>query len=108
VTSGNLEFVQVLASWAATVPAVVAIIARDERRLSASELERAWSPVSRDSAIFAAWNLGIPHLCILVHFVKTRRTLRGVAAGLLWLSAVVLLDVAAQWAATLAIDAFGL
>jgi hypothetical protein len=105
---GNLELVQVVASWAATLPAVVAVIVHDEKRLSGPELQRAWPPVSRDAAIFAMWNMGIPHLCVLVHFVRTRRSLRGAAAGMLWLCAVVLLNVGAQWTATWAVDALGL
>jgi hypothetical protein len=108
VTPGNLELVQVVASWVVTLPTVVAVIAGDEKRLSGRELERAWPPVSRDSAIFAMWNLGMPHLCVFVHFVRTRRTLRGTGAGLLWLSAIALLNLGAQWTASWAVETLGL
>jgi len=108
VTPGNQELVQVLASWTATLPAVIAAIVSDERRLTGRELERAWPAVSRDCAIFALWSLGLPHLCVPIHFVRTRRSLRGTAMGLLWLAAVVLADAGAQLAAAAGIEWLGL
>jgi hypothetical protein len=107
VTPGNLELVQVIASWAVTLPAVAAIIVLDERRLRGAELARAWPPPSRDAAIFGLWNLGVHHLCVLVHFSRTRRNVRGVALGLVWLVAVTAADVGAQFGATAAVDWLG-
>ena len=98
MTSGNLELLQVVVSWAVTLPAVTAIIVHDERRLVGARRDRAWPAVSRDAAIFALWNLGVPHLCVLVHFARTRRGLAGVAIGLAALAAVVAVDVGAQLA----------
>jgi hypothetical protein len=104
VTPGNVELVQILASWAVTLPAVVAIIVRDERRLTGRERERSWPASSRDSAIFALWNLGVPHLSVLLHFVRTRRSVRGAAQGLLWLAGLVVCDVGAQLAVAAGIE----
>jgi hypothetical protein len=108
VTPANEEFVQVVASLAVTLPAVAAIIVFDERRLAGPELERAWPPQSRDCAIFALFNLGVPHLCILIHFIRTRRSLRGATLGLLWVAAVILCDVGAQFAAVTSVGWLGL
>ncbi len=108
MTPGNLELVQVLASWTATLPAVIAIIVADERRLAERELERAWPSVSRDCAIFALWTLGVPHLCVLIHFVRTRRSLGGAVKGVLWVGAVCLCDLGAQFAAASGVARLGL
>ena len=51
----------------------------DERRLSETQLERAWNPATRDlSTVILA------ELAPLVHFVKTRGWLRGLALGALY------------------------
>jgi hypothetical protein len=96
VTPGNLELLQIVASWTVTVPAVATIIVRDERRLRGEDLARSWPAPSRDAAIFGLWNLGVHHLCVLVHFARTRRTIRGTGLGLLWLFAVVVVDATAR------------
>ena len=107
MTPGNLELVQIVVSWTTTLPAVAAIILRDERRLQGAMLDRAWPPASRDAAIFGAWNLGVHPACVLLHFVRTRRSLRGFGQGLLWLAAVVLVGASAQLVAAAAIDWLG-
>ena len=104
----HLPLVQYVVSWTVTLPAVAAIIVIDERRLTGDAVARAWSPVSRDAAIFTLWNLGVHPLCVLVHFVRTRRTVLGALLGLGWLGAVVLIDMAAQTAAADAIEWLGL
>lgn len=108
MTSGNLELVQILASWAVTLPATAAIIVTDERRLRGEELERAWPPQSRDAAVFGLWLFGIHHVSVLVHFVKTRWSLAGVALGLRCLLALNLLDDCAQIGAAVTVDWLGL
>lgn len=108
MTPGNLELVQVVVSWSATLPAVAAIIVRDERRLKGVQLERAWPPVSRDAAIFATWNFGVHHLCLLLHFARTRRSFFGVLLGIGWLVAVAGIDAGAQIGTEAAIDWLGL
>jgi hypothetical protein len=107
VTPGNLELLQVVVSWAVTLPAVVGIIVHDERRLRGNRLARSWPPPSRDAAIFGLWLLGVHPLCVLVHFVRTRRSLAGFGVGLLALGVVLASDVCAQWGAAQAVDWFG-
>ena len=107
MTPGNLELVQIVASWTVTLPVAVTIIVRDEQSLRGPALERAWPPPSRDAAIFALWNLGIQHLSVFFHFVRTRRSLDGFGLGLRALLVLVLLDDAAQLAVTAAIDWLG-
>jgi hypothetical protein len=108
VTEGDLELLQVVVSMAVTLPAVAAIIAVDERRLRGPALERAWPPVSRDAAIFGLWNLGIHLLCIPLHFVRTRRSLAGLALGTGWLMLVIAAEVGAQVATAAVVGWAGL
>lgn len=108
MTPGNEELARVVTSLIVTLPAVIAIIVNDERRLSEAQLERAWSPQSRNSAIFALLNVGVPQLSVLVHFIRTRRTILGAAIGLAWVVAIVLCDIGAQFAAVATIDWLGL
>ena len=108
MTEGNLELVDVLISWAVTLPAVVAIVVYDERRLEGRRLERAWPPVSRDAAIFAGFMMGVHPLCVLVHFVRTRRSVAGVALGLVLLIAIVVVDSLAILGAREVVAASGL
>jgi len=103
VTRGNLELVEILASWSVTLPAVVTIIVRDERHLTGPRLERAWPPQSRDAAIFGLWLMGVHPLCVFVHFVRTRRSIGGVLLGLWWLAVVI----AGDLAATAAVEGLG-
>jgi hypothetical protein len=104
VKAGDVELLQVVASWALTLPCVAAIIVVDERRLRGEELARAWPAPSRDAAIFGLWNLGVHPLCVLVHFARTRRDFVGVALGLFWLGAVVAVDIGAQLGVAAAVD----
>jgi len=108
VTDGDLELVEIVASWVVTLPAVIAIIVGDERRLRGEELGRAWPPSSRDAAIFGLWNMGVHPLCVLVHFARTRRSVRGVLLGLGWLAAVVAAGVGAELAAAALVGWAGL
>jgi hypothetical protein len=106
VTEGNLELLQVVVFWAVTLPAVTAIIVHDERRLQGEELARAWPPPSRDAAIFGIF-LGLPPVCLFLHFVRTRRDLRGVLLGLVWLVAVYAADFGAEYGAAMAVEWLG-
>ena len=104
MSPGNLELVQVVASWAVTLPAVATVIAYDERRLGPDLLERAWPPQSRDAAIFGLWNLGVHPLCVLIHFARTRRTVVGTLLGLGWLVVILLADAGVERATAIAIE----
>ena len=108
MTAGNLELLQVVVSMAVTLPAVIAIIVLDERRLRGPALDRAWPPVSRDAAIFTLWNLGVHPLCVLLHFVRTRRSALGLGLGLGWLLAVIAVEIGAQLATAAVVEWAGL
>ena len=83
-------------------------VVRDERRLAGARLARAWTPVSRDAAIFGLWLMGVHPLCILIHFLRTRRSFGGLLIGLAWLSAVVGVATGVAFAAETVIERLGL
>ena len=60
------------------------IIRRDIARLGGARLARSWPDSSLWSAVVAFGPLSIP-----VHFIRTRRSVGGIALGLLWLVATV-------------------
>ncbi len=60
------------------------LIRRDMRRLSDAELGRAWNDASFWVAVVMFSPLSIP-----LHFVRTRRSLRGFALGLGWMAVVI-------------------
>ena len=60
------------------------VIDRDMRKLPPAMLERAYSVTSFAAAIFAGYQLGIPQIAVLVHFIRTRRSLWGALQGLFW------------------------
>lgn len=108
MTPGNLEFVDLIASMVTSLSSVSAIIVLDERRLRGEELARAWLPVSRDAAIFGLANVALHPVCVLLHFVRTRRSWVGVVLGFLWLVIVVVADLGAQVAAEGFVRLFGI
>jgi GNAT superfamily N-acetyltransferase len=108
VTPGNLELVQVVVFWAATLPSVTAIIVHDERRLRGVALARAWPTLSRDAAIFGLWNFGLHPWCVLVHFIRTRRDLRGAGIGGAWVLAVYAAGLGAEMGAAALVDWLGI
>jgi hypothetical protein len=62
-----------------------AVVRRDMRKLPQEGLARGWNSASFWSAIVAFGPLSIP-----VHFVRTRRSIAGLALGVLWAAAVLL------------------
>ena len=94
VSPGNVEFVQVVVLMTVVPGFVAAIVRLDERRLRGIRLERAWTPVTRDAAIFAPWlllgmpQLWLPGLAGLVH-PHARMAVGARGAGLLaWAAAL--------------------
>jgi hypothetical protein len=59
------------------------VVRRDMRRLPPSLYERSWSEASFWSAVVAFGPLSIP-----VHFVRTRRSVRGLFLGFFWMALV--------------------
>ena len=60
------------------------IVRRDERRLDERRLERAWPPATFWCAVVT-----FGPLCLPVHFLRTRRSAKGLGLGLAWLLGVV-------------------
>jgi hypothetical protein len=110
LTPGNVEFVQVLASWITTVGAFAAVVRRDERRLKGPAVERAWPAVSRDAAILGVFLFGAPYavLAVVIHFARTRRRFWGALVGLFWGLCLLLLDIGAGIGAETTIDWLGI
>lgn len=61
------------------------IVRRDMRRIPEVELDRAWTDASFWCAIVAFGPLSLPF-----HYVKTRRSLVGLALGIVWTVAALL------------------
>ncbi len=82
---------QVLSSYVAMS---VWLIDRDLRKLPPLMLRRAYSMTSFAAAIFTGYQFGIPQVAVLVHFIRTRRSLWGVMLGLFWAAVAYLPGVA--------------
>ena len=74
-----VEFYYALVLWALNIVVPYVITARDRRGLTKEQLERAWNGASWASAVYF-----FGPLCLPAHFWVTRRTLRGLAAGMAW------------------------
>ena len=72
-----IELSALLLSWTLTTTASFLWVVRDERRLSAVRLARAWPAVSRDCALVA-----FGQIAVIAHHIKTRRTWWSPFAGL--------------------------
>lgn len=112
MTPGNVEFVQVLTSMTVSTGGLAAILWTDERRIArAGYEERAWLPSTRDAAIVGTFAVGgllyaVPAL--FIHFVKSRRWLKGLGLGLIFSVALVAIDVGLELGEQAAIDWLGL
>lgn len=109
MTAGDLEFVQVVVAIFATVPPFAAILRYDEGRLTAEQRARAWPAASRDAALFGSFLFGLPYALagLLVHFMRTRRSWRGVLLGLAVAGGLFALNVGAELAVGAAVEALG-
>jgi hypothetical protein len=66
--------------------AVFALFAWDERRMTDDQRARAWPVASRRIAV-----VYFSPLCVPLHFLRTRRNLRGVVEAVAWTAALVAL-----------------
>lgn len=107
---GNVEFVEVLSSWIATVGAFAAVVILDERRLKGPALVHAWPAASRDAAILGVFLFGTAYavLAVVIHFARTRRSFWGALLGLFWGLCLLLLDIGAGSGAEATIDWLGI
>ncbi|MGH7294693.1 MAG: hypothetical protein ACRELB_07165 [Polyangiaceae bacterium] len=120
MTPGDLEFVQVILSMGVCTGGVALVLKRDEARdrlrphpprpVRPRWTDHAWLPSTVDAAILGAflfsWLYGAPAL--VIHFAKSRWSLRGFAVGLGWAVALVAADVVVQLGAEATIDWLGL
>lgn len=106
MTPGNVEFVDVVCSMTVWTGGVAVVLFFDERRLTSRQLAGAWLPSTRDAAVLGAFLFGLLYAApgLLIHFVKTRRSLLGVALGLLVPTALLALDIGVELAAEAAIE----
>ena len=86
--AADAEVLEIAVAIVVEVGALRALFAWDERRMTDAQKERAWRPATRGMVVasplfFPLWLVGVP-----LHFVRTRRSLRGVAEGVVWLVAV--------------------
>jgi hypothetical protein len=81
-----MEVVGVVAQLALSIAATYWIVRRDMRKLPAQQLARCWNDASLWCAV-----VGFSFLCIPIHFAKSRRSLSGLALGLVWALSVALL-----------------
>jgi hypothetical protein len=63
------QVIELVISWGVTTALTFLLVIVDTRHLTEEQLERAWTPVSRDAAV--AW-LGV--FALPFHFAKTRGT----------------------------------
>jgi hypothetical protein len=97
VTPGNLEFVEVLASMTVNTAGIAAILVADERLRGHRWRATAWLPATRDAAILGAFLFGVLYAGpgLVIHFVKSRGWLTGLALGVAAAVLLVCVDVAA-------------
>ena len=81
------EIVTLVVPWVVSTWCMFLILARDENRMSADALARAWPTASRRVAVVYFGVLSMP-----VHFWRTRRSWKGLLQGLGWAVAIGLLD----------------
>ena len=74
-----------------SVSATAWVVRRDMRSLDAARLARGWNGASFWSAVVV-----FAPLCILVHFVRTRRSFSGALLGLFWVALVLVATSAAS------------
>ncbi len=78
-----MSVVDLLLQIALGVALTAWVVRRDMRRLPPAQYARSWNDASFWSAVVA-----FGPLCIAVHFVRTRRTVIGFVAGVLWTALV--------------------
>jgi hypothetical protein len=91
----NLQLLEAGVEIVLTMIAARFLFAWDEKRMTEQQKERAWPAASRGTVVcsplwfFPLWLVGVP-----LHFLRTRRSFRGLGEALLWTVAMFLLLVA--------------
>jgi hypothetical protein len=78
------DVVSLIVQFTATIVVSAWVVRRDLKRLAPDLLSRAWPESSFWSAIVC-----FSPICVPVHFVRTRRSMLGVALGIAWFFATV-------------------
>jgi hypothetical protein len=78
------EVVELIVQLSATIFVSAWVVRHDLKKLAPELLSRAWP----DSSFWSAVVCFSP-ICVPVHFVRTRRSARGVALGVAWFTATV-------------------
>lgn len=78
------DVLELILQFVATIAISAWVVRRDVARLAPPELSRAWPEPSLWSAVVC-----FSPICVPIHFVRTRRSLLGVALGLVWFGATV-------------------
>ncbi len=84
-----MDVLDVIVSGILSLGLTYTVVACDRLRLSAPQRARAWNSATTGSAILA-----FAPLCIIAWFWVTRRSLRGLALGFMWVVAILVLQVA--------------
>lgn len=79
VSESILEVTSILVSAGVSWTTSVLVIKRDERRLSEEMLLRAYPPATLAVSVFL-----FQQIAVLVHFIRTRRSLTGFLLGVAW------------------------
>jgi hypothetical protein len=85
-----LEVVEIVTYAALTTWLFWVLLKADEHHLPPEQLARAWTTTSKLAVIGCAL-LGVGfffHLGVVVHFVRTRRSARGLLLGIAWAAAL--------------------
>ena len=77
------DILALIVPWTTMTASVLALLGRDERRLSYDQRARAWPLAARLNAVVGLGLMASPlHLLALpIHFARTRRTVRGALVG---------------------------
>jgi len=91
----NWQLVEAGVEIVVTMIAGKLLFAWDEKRMTEQQRERAWPEASQGTVecsplwFFPLWLVGVP-----LHFLRTRRNLRGVIEAIVWTAAMFLLLIA--------------
>jgi hypothetical protein len=79
VAESIIEVAAILLSGAVSWTASALVIKRDEKKLDALMLARAYAPATLIASVFL-----FQQIAVLVHFIRTRRSVKGFFLGLGW------------------------
>lgn len=101
-TGGLAEIVLILVQISVLMIALTLLFAWDERRMTDEQRARAWPASTRGVVIgsplwFPLWLVGVP-----LHFLRTRRSVRGLVEAIAWMVVLFALLFASAFAVSIA------